>query len=665
MPGHVEGSAEVKVEIQSITIASQITPSLDNSPVPLPNWVPGINLNDGSGSKRPGVFILAGNNNKYHRTLELEVKVTPPGAFDRAILTGTLDDMEFSGTVDGSTVSVQTVKAVLTKEPVEFMWLFGDVQWTLKNDDEAQSVTLPETRMEIYWIYGYPGKMYKRGVWIEVLRTIVSQFSAAPDGCKDVVQRIVNYCHAGTGLKYDSATAASYYVDFYWGGPLNLEGFLEASLPLCNCYDQAGAVQTFLAAIGIDVDYIYMDPYGFINATGLIGRGGCNNPLFLLDTPSSELVGINSELRFGFGNHAFTILEHKNDTPRKAILDSTVGPHLGTESRRDYVRNSIDRKTKLYPQEYLERPGRIKDMNECIGITDVHSITAEDLEDADFAPCTSRDFNNKKLEDFKKLLGFDEQGIYIDTSQGIACDLPDPQECEIIKDYGWNLDSRIMRGGSEMAAVDWIFHRDYETLSIQVAVSNRGTQAARNRMLYSSFSTQGNTIPFKRRHEAQDGLAPLHIFSSDSERINILNVNLRMHSFFSMMDLLPLAKWFRDQLIKYIVENLDDHLPVIKNVEVNPVSKKIKVDEEVTITIQPDKQPYNDPLIADFFFNDQSLRLVNESAPKQDDMSGNPPGDFSYTFKGRIPGDTTVMVALINTNKLLCSQPEEVTITVS
>ncbi|MCP5055037.1 MAG: hypothetical protein GY940_48170, partial [bacterium] len=183
------------IKIQSITIVSQITPCLKGSPVQLPNWKPGKDLEDGSGSKRPGVFQLTGKNNKNPSTLELRVKVIPPKAFDQAVLTGTLDDMEFSGTVEGGNGPVQTVKAVLKKEPKEFRWLFGDVKWTLTKGEHLPPIKLPplplpDTRLEIYWIYGYPGKMYKKGVWIEVLRTIVSQFSSAPYGYKDIIQRV-------------------------------------------------------------------------------------------------------------------------------------------------------------------------------------------------------------------------------------------------------------------------------------------------------------------------------------------------------------------------------------------------------------------------------------------------------------------------------------------
>ncbi|MCP5053683.1 MAG: hypothetical protein GY940_41340, partial [bacterium] len=187
----------------------------------------------------------------------------------------------------------------------------------------------------------------------------------------------------------------------------------------------------------------------------------------------------------------------------------------------------------------------------------------------------------------------------------------------------------------------------------------------RKRLLFSAFSNQGDGIPFERRVQDRGSPDELHIFSIGSEQANVLNVNLRVDSFYSSFSLQPLLQWFRLKMVTHVVDVLSDHLPVIKTMEVKPPSKKINVDEEVTIFIHPGKQPHRDPLLADFFFNGDSLRLVSESAPGEGKKSKKSPGDFSFTFKGKIPGDTTVRVALVNKKKLLCSEPAEVTITVT
>ena len=90
-----------------------------------------------------------------------------------------------------------------------------------------------------------------------------------------------------------------------------------------------------------------MEPFGYINQTSLVGHGQSNNPFF--DSPTKSNVKITDadacsgdadpNNRSAFGNHAFVELSAK-------VYDANVLPHVGTETRDEYIKNGIDAKDR-------------------------------------------------------------------------------------------------------------------------------------------------------------------------------------------------------------------------------------------------------------------------------------------------------------------------------
>lgn len=103
-----------------------------------------------------------------------------------------------------------------------------------------------------------------------------------------------------------------------------------------NCYDQAGIVQLTLSLqVGNPRDtWAYMNPCGFINKTQLIGVGQSNNPFHRWEL-ARRCVDAYDPRRTSFGNHAFIISDD-------LVIDSTYGPHTGTETTQAYVSSAID-----------------------------------------------------------------------------------------------------------------------------------------------------------------------------------------------------------------------------------------------------------------------------------------------------------------------------------
>jgi hypothetical protein len=153
--------------------------------------------------------------------------------------------------------------------------------------------------------------------------------------------------------------APSYGVS-YNGGAFLLDSYLKAALTVVNCYDQAGGIQSLCGAVGVYLTWYYLEPFGYLKTSNLIGVGSCNNPFFK-SNGSKALVAAADPKRTGFGNHAFGGLTDK-------VLDACAGPHTGTETKAQYVSASVDGTAALYKGW---RPGTAADIATHSGVTSV------------------------------------------------------------------------------------------------------------------------------------------------------------------------------------------------------------------------------------------------------------------------------------------------------
>lgn len=618
------------VEILSIIIDSQISACLNGKPVKLPNWKPGIDLSDGHGSKRPGVFDMTAPNR--YKSLKVRLKVKGPGDKETTKLTGKLAGLTFIAVIagdnsTGKTGKEITVSAVPENIPDYFKQARGDMEWFIASDKEP----FEKTRLEMYWVYGCPGKMYKKGVWVEVLR-LLTTLCVGLTHKEKIVQRIVNYCHAWTSLRYNSETTAGQYAEAYWGGFFKLEAFLAQAYTLCNCYDQAGALQTLIGALGIELTWIYMNPFGFINNTTLIGRGECNNPVFLKKgsfTP--ELVNKNDQRRTAFGAHSFCLWEKEGK--HQFVLDACLGPTMGNVSSRQYIKSKIDTTTILYKERKI-RPGGLADMYKCTGIIDVHAF------DCMVGACEKLNSEDKRIKEFKKRTDFDGSGQGINADTGVCCHWQDPLFCPELKDKGWKEESSRTHGGCVTAAKEWKLSRGSEHLKIIIFVTNKGVEAAKNRLLTIAASTAMTEIPFELKPKPQ-ALGHLHVFYHGMEIWVFYNVCFLVDGRNSSIDLHPVAYWLQGQAEQSVVEKLSDHLPVIETV--TPIDGvKIKVDQEANIRVYPGDKDNKKFLVLEPFFFAAFLQLVEEK-------------HLSLKIKGKKPGKTDISLVLVNEQNLLCS----------
>ncbi|RWA08289.1 hypothetical protein EKO27_g6805 [Xylaria grammica] len=219
--------------------------------------------------------------------------------------------------------------------------LAGNITWKLRNLETGSLMGLNSSRLEIYALTGTVPKFFRDRVPVELLRRVVLPRRTWTSS--DTWER---YCcllvFQHFAFRYDvRGGVARYHVPK--AGTFQLARYLHdiGSRGVVNCYDQAAAMQIFLALSPTtpEVHWMFMEPFGFIRTTVLVGRGACNNPMYERNG-TAPVLGRTSPDRRCFGNHAFVRVGPA--APDTKILDACCGPHTGHENLDRYIQNSID-----------------------------------------------------------------------------------------------------------------------------------------------------------------------------------------------------------------------------------------------------------------------------------------------------------------------------------
>ena len=168
------------------------------------------------------------------------------------------------------------------------------------------------------------------------------------------------------GLTYDTQWgSAAYYLEatrlgdvFLLQQYIDKTGGAFAYEPrtgeVVNCYDQAYGVSVLAHLLGIENTVYFMEPFGYINETDLVGVKSCNNPFFVDShgTVGNKLMGEDDPARSNFINHRFVSYDN-------TIFDACAGPALGLLSLSNYVSSVIDTSTpkELEPPAWKKIPG--------------------------------------------------------------------------------------------------------------------------------------------------------------------------------------------------------------------------------------------------------------------------------------------------------------------
>ncbi len=373
--GSVELDEDVPVlraKVTEVKFLSKVKVALVKATVPVPHWAEGANVEDGRYSKRPAVIVVRGSKAAGSLNVQMvEVKVQIlecKNISGQGKLLGVLRGLTIEGECPLG-VGTHTVQARIQELPEGIQWYWGNMVWVLEVPSANHDWALNITRLEVFSVLDTPIPVFQDdvGVWVEALR-FLCRFAGVVNVTdqRDAAARVTRYAHGPHGLFYDSAGGGrSLYGVGQRGGTFRLASYLARVSNYANCYDQAAAIQTLSGALGVKLRWIFLEPFGAINSTNLLGYGGCNNPFFRMNgTP--QVIDRDDPQRTAFGNHAFGAFDPK-------LLDACAGPHTGTEGHQEYVDSSIDDASILYgiSNWFPDRPGGAIDMQWCGGVASV------------------------------------------------------------------------------------------------------------------------------------------------------------------------------------------------------------------------------------------------------------------------------------------------------
>ncbi|MDO4571514.1 MAG: hypothetical protein Q4D38_14105 [Planctomycetia bacterium] len=167
----------------------------------------------------------------------------------------------------------------------------------------------------------------------------------------------------GHSLQYDTTDGAPAYLSSVYLDSVTRQCFMGCKFDtadyinkthgnVVNCYDQAAALTVFGQLLGINVEYAFSQPFGYIKETTLVGDVRTNNPfhgaggpyvMFNATTVTPDatytlIVGMdasgNPVGRTFFGNHAFAVYDGK-------VYDACGGPVTGLPAS-EYFDSIID-----------------------------------------------------------------------------------------------------------------------------------------------------------------------------------------------------------------------------------------------------------------------------------------------------------------------------------
>ena len=276
-----------------------------------------------------------------------------------------------------------TFSVIISKTPKGFLFFNEIIRWEILISDLESQLEVESTKLLLCFLPKLPLDVTK-GVAIEsLLLTNQVLLNLNSDKCliKDQVISRIGYTDPLSDVAaianwmfsrpqkavYDTYQGKSSFITGSFNDlTLNYTGILNASTSQeCNCYDMAAFLQYQVQySVGIFVYFDYIKPFGYLKLTDLIGWGSCNNPFFSNpDFNSSKICGNTVTNRSYFGNHAFIYMPDYG-----VVADACGGPHIGDESKQQYLTNTIDKTTPIPPHI---KSGTVSNIKNYTGVTSV------------------------------------------------------------------------------------------------------------------------------------------------------------------------------------------------------------------------------------------------------------------------------------------------------
>jgi|GEM_PF-6538966 len=465
-----------------------------------------------------------------------------------------------------------------------------------------------------------------RGLPVELLRDLVDAAALLGPPTTPPWKGLVDKVFQGNPPRYDRENGGgSSYTDI--GNPANwnkltfhLSRYTAARInpkSRLNCYDAAAYLQILLRPSYL-TRYCYMNRFGYLQKTDLIGWGQCNNP-FPKHTPAL-VVQQTSNKRTGFGNHAFCAPTHQG---REYIADACAGPHY-SETPASYVASAIDTVTPN-PPKYTT--GTVANLGYYRGVVNIQNLVRLGTEMTEFiAEIPEVEFEDNRAT-FMRAIGYRPPMQLAEISPR---HVPDPSRHKALIE--WELVHEDLIVGYPESSRQWRYVRGEESFVITCWVAN-GPWDARERFILLGSAHQSAEPIFGpgpeglgevSAHSVGDGM-PTLIWSQGNIAFHAQTTDPRF-------DLGTLAF----DLARAADEGAAPAGP--PEIELKESTDVVPVGGTFSIFVQTDES-----VVIDFALSDDLATFEGE-------------GHHELNFLARAPGSLQISVAVIDSRTLLSAQ---------
>jgi hypothetical protein len=461
------------------------------------------------------------------------------------------------------------------------------IDWQLIESGEENPVLVETTNLEIYFIPNKSTRVAPHGIPIELMRKLAKHFNQASEEevkasnatlrfskAEDeawTIQQVVDFAFNHNPPRYDITRGASHFIQPLRdlnNITLKYNQWLAAdSDPTAveNCYDMASVAQYLLNLLAhyetTNLKWAFMNPFGYLTQTNLIGRGQCNNP-FYGQTGGAAIVAENDSHRTRFGNHAFVKIV---DTDH--IVDACAGPHYGTETPTAYVNAAVDPEFPL-PSPY--RNGTVADISYYTGVTSTSS--------ASNSRETTMIFDEKSRNEFISAVGYTANHLKMASDEIVSQKWSSPLNCkEFNKD--WYVGYEETTIDSQDVVKFWRLQNGDQTCEISIYISSIGGKDAHEKFI-GIGSAHSNPEPIFKQGHTQLGEISAQ-YNDESRHVWIeKNLVFDVESRNSMIDLKSISNWLNAQVND---PGLVGKIPVINSIK--PSSNVISIGDTLTVNV--------------------------------------------------------------------------------
>lgn len=608
------------LEILSIKPINNVLLSVNEKPIPLDTL---IWHRDGDKLNKMAVAFYVDSKNTY----QFEVKLSSLkgiSAGNNIYALSRNGEGLFSGIINSS----NTIEVKSEIVPSQLSRLYEDSLYWYVEHEEGGLVDLGVTNLELYWVgsHEYVPALARKGIAVETLRlfTKVSPryqfpYETIRSGILvNTMAQVLTYIFNFVPPRYDIWRGAPHFVTIngwnnitlHWSAYLNAHN--SDPNAILNCYDAAAIAQYWLEYSGYTSSYCFMQPFGYLRQTPLIGRGSCNNPFY--DNGGNPVVNPTDSSRTAFGNHAFVRLIRNY-----GIGDACAGPHLGTETISQYILSATD---DVYPNRPRVSRGVSANVNYYKGVTSVNFIRSiKSLSEFELA------------DDFVKMLNFSESKIKENQRKHVVGKWPLPTECPAVLGDWKIIHEELVPGNDEVLKL-WLLKKENKMITVKIFVATDGHKLSTNRFLSLGTLYQNPDAPFET---GPDDLASFSAINKNEAYSHCIwlfhNAVLEIINHDSKTDTLEMARYYYNWAIENLIDDITEYLPSIKLNYVIDEKNELKISldtdehtilevddpegsyrlisaEDKTLTLLPLKEARESPLV--LVINKDTL-LVNKT----------------------------------------------------